>query len=476
MSDPDDRRPHRLLVLSMVVVVVVGVGVLSAVLSVPAEPTTATEPLAAFTVAPTGAGTSSSFCAAGTGTAAGTTVFLTNTRPRTAHGVMTTTVAGASGSVSHEQPVDVPPGRTMAVDPGAGLPGGSIASTLAFTGGGVAVDQEVSGASGWSMAPCASTVATQWYFPSGSTAGGNSLTLSLFNPTASPVLADVTFLTANGLLTPQPFQGIVVGPAQLVDEDVGSYAQSLTEVATVVSVVSGALVADEFQQWGGPSTSLSLELGSIQPSGVWRFAGSTPASGSTVGFDVGNPSSSSVTVTFSAKLPSATVVPHTVEVAGFSTASFSPSSTPGWPNGSPVAVTVRADGPVVVGQSVIAATGTPPPGQGLSLGTSSAASEWLVPAPWAAGAPATSVATSIRSLSVANAGDSPCRVTISALGRPRPAINVVIAPGQLADLARQQIPTGSPYLVTATSPVIVDADLVPSAPGVVTQPVFPISG
>jgi hypothetical protein len=475
MSDPDERRPHRLLVLSMVVVVVVGVGVLSAVLSVPAVPTTAAEPPVAFTVAPTSAGTSSSFCAAGTGTAAGTTVFLTNTRPRTAHGVMTTTVAGASGSVSHEQPVDVPPDRTTAVDPGAGLPGGSIASTLAFTGGGVAVDQEVSGAGGWSMAPCASTVATQWYFPSGSTAGGNSLTLSLFNPTASPVLADVTFLTANGLLTPQPFQGIVVGPGQLVDEDVGSYAQSLTEVATVVSVVSGALVADEFQQWGGPSTSLSLELGSIQASAVWRFAGTTPASGSTVGFDIGNPSSSPVSVTFSAKLPSATVVPHTLEVAGFSTASFS-SSTPGWPSGSPVAVTVRADGPVVVGQSVIAAAGTPPPGQGLSLGTSSAASEWLVPAPWAAGAPATSVATSIRSLSVANAGDSPCRVTISSLGRLRPAVNVVIAPGQLADLGRQQIPTGSPYLVTATSLVVVDADLVPSAPGVVTQPVFPMSG
>ena len=470
MSDPDGRRPHRLLMLSMVIVVVVGVGVLSAVLSVPAMPTTAAEPAAAFTVTPTASGTSSSFCAAGTGTAAGTTVFLTNTRPRPAHGVMTTTVAGASGSLSHEQPLDVPPGRTTAVDPGAGLPGGSIASTLAFTGGGVAVDEEVSGAGGWSLAPCASTVATQWYFPSGSTAGGNSLTLSLFNPTASPALADVTFLTSDGLLTPQPFQGIVVGPGQLVDEDVGSYAQSLADLATAVSVVSGALVADEFQQWG--TSSLSVELGSIQASAVWRFAATTPA----VGFEVANPSSSPVTVTFSARLPSATVVPRTLEVAGFSIASFSPSSTPGWPNGSPFAVTVRADGPVVVGQSVIAAAGTPPPGQGLSQGTSSAASEWLVPAPWAAGAPATGVATSIRSLSVINAGDSPCRITISALGHPRPAVNVVIAAGQLADLARHQISTGSPYLVTATSPVVVDGDLVPSAPGVVTLPVFPISG
>ena len=474
MSDPDNRRPHRLLALSMVIVVVVGVGVLSAALSVPAMPTAAAPPTA-FTVAPVGAGNSSSFCAAGTGTAAATTFFLTNSRRRSARGIMTTTVAGASGSSSQRRSVDVPPDATTAVDPGAGLPSGSIASTLAFTGGGVAVNQEVSGAGGWSLAPCASTVATQWYFPSGSTASGNSLTLSLFNPTSSSALADVTFLTSSGLLTPQPFQGIVVGPGQLVDEDVGSYAQSLTELATVVSVVSGALVADQFQQWGGPSTSLSIELGSIQASPVWRFAATTPAAGSTVGFHVGNPSSSPVTVTFSARLPSATIVPRTIEVGGFSTASFSPSSTPGWPSGSASAVTVRADAPVVVGQSVIAAAGTPPPGQGLTQGTSFGAREWLVPAPWAPGAPA-GVASSIRSLSVANAGDGPCRVTISTLGRLRPVVTFVIDPGQQVDLARAQIPSSSPYLVRATSPVVVDTDLLPSAPGVVAQPVFPMSG
>ncbi len=376
--------------------------------------------------------------------------------------------------MSNEQSVDVPAGRTTAVNPGAGLAGGSIASSLAFTGGGVAVDQEVSGAGGWSLTPCASTVASQWYFPSGSTAGGNSLTLSLFNPTSTAALADVTFLTSNGLLTPQPFQGIVVGPGQLVDEDVGSYAQSLPELATVVSVISGALVADEFQQWVGPSAGLSVDLGAIQTSAVWHFAATTTAAGSTVGFEVGDPSSSPVTVTFSAMLPSATVVPRTLTVAGFSTASFSPSSTPGWPSRTPFALTVQAGAPVIVGESVTAPAGTPAPGQGHSPGTSTPAREWLVPAPSAAGAPATGIATSIRSLSVVNTGDRPCRVTISALGRARPVVTLVIAPGQLADLARQQIPTHPPYLVMASSPTVVDADLVPSSPGVVTQPIFPM--
>lgn len=475
MSDPDNSRPARLLVLSTVVLVVVGFGVWSAAVSVPAMPTTPAAPSAAFTVAPTGAAISSSFCAAGTGTAAGTTDFVTNTRARPVHGVVTTIVAGSSGSVSHEQTLDVPAGHTTALTPGAGLPGGSLASSFAFTGGGVAVDQEVASPAGWSLAPCAAAVATQWLFPSGSTSSGNNLTLSLYNPTSSTALADVTVLTANGLLTPQPFQGIAVGAGQLIDEDIGSYAQSLPEVATVVSVVSGALVADELQHWTGPPAGLSVELGATQASTLWRFGTTTPA-GSTVGFEVANPSSAPVSVTFSATVPAATVEPRTLDVAASSTAVFSPSSTAGWPRQSPFAVTVRANGPVVVGRSVSAAPGSSLPGQGLSTGTSWAGTRWLVPAPWATGAPAGGVATSIRSLSVANPGTTPCRVTFSPLGRARPSATVVIAPGQVAALARHEIPGYPPYLVTASSPVVVDGDLGPSAPSIVTSPTFPLSG
>jgi Family of unknown function (DUF5719) len=475
MSDPDGRRPARLLVLSAVAVVVVGFGVWSAAVSVPALPTTPATPAAAVTVAPTGAEVSSSFCAAGTGTAAGIIDFVTNSRTRPAHGVVTTIVAGSSGSVSRQQALDVPAGRTTVLSPGTGLPAGSLASSFAFTGGGVAVNQEVANPAGWSLAPCASTVGTQWLFPSGSTASGNNLTLSLYNPTSSAALADVTFLTANGLLTPQPFQGLAVGAGQLVDEDIGSYAQSLPEVATIVSVVSGALVADELQQWSGPPAGLSIVLGATGASTHWRFGTTTPA-GSTVGFEVANPSSVPVSVTFSATVPAATVEPRTLEVAASSTVVFSPSSTAGWPRQSPFAGTVRANGPVVVGRSVSAAPGSSLPGQGHSTGTSWAGTRWLVPAPWQTGAPTGGVATSIRSLSVTNPGTTPCRVTVSPLGAHPSSATVVIAPGQVVALARHTIPGYPPYLVTATSPVVVDGDLGPSTPSIVSSPTFLLTG
>ncbi len=222
----------------------------------------------------------------------------------------------------------------------------------------MAVTQVVSGPGGWAAAPCASTVGTQWFFPLGTTTDGNTVTLALFNPTDTAAMVDVSFLTPTGLLTPQPFQGVIVGAGQLVDEDVGTYAQNVPDMGTVVSVVSGALVSDEFQQWGsGSSGGLVLLLGSPPPSPVWHFAQTTATPRGTVVFLVANPSTATVTVTFSAALPAAAVVPHTIEVPGSSTATFSPSDTPGWPRGVPVAVSVQASAPILVGRAVAGRAG-----------------------------------------------------------------------------------------------------------------------
>ena len=49
----------------------------------------------------------------------------------------------------------------------------------------------VEGPSGWSEAPCASTTSTRWYFASGATSNGNSLYVSLFNPTTSVAVVDL---------------------------------------------------------------------------------------------------------------------------------------------------------------------------------------------------------------------------------------------------------------------------------------------
>src|SRR5674476_715809 len=176
-------------------------------------------------------------------------------------------ICEAQGAVLHP-PVPVttwlaatpPPANTNdvatspAVNPGAGLTAGDVATSFVFAGGGVAANQVVTGTGGWSTAPCASQIATSWYFAGGSTTAGNALTLDLFNPTSTDAVINVSFLTNSGIITPSAYQGLVVPAGQIVAENVEDFVQNQPEIATLVSAQSTAIVADEVQQWStGPT-------------------------------------------------------------------------------------------------------------------------------------------------------------------------------------------------------------------------------
>ncbi len=456
------ERPPRLIAVATVVAVVLGVAVVSAVVGVPAAPV-APPPVSASTIAPMGARSASAFCAGPTGTTLSSTDFVTNTTGGPVRGTVTATAAGA-GTASVRR-LEVPAHGAVAVDPGAGLPAGSHAAAFSFAGGGVSVAQAVSGPAGWSIAACPTAVSNHWYFPSGSTASGR-VDLALFNPTTTAAMADVVFLTAGGPVAPQPFQGVVVPPGQLVEEDVGTYAIGLDEVATDVSVVSGALVAEEVAQWApGPPAGVSLEAGSTRAAGSWYFAATTVVPGATVSFDVANPSPAPVTLSIAATLPSATVVPRRLTVSGSSTATFSPSSTPGWPRQAPFAVSVQAAAPVVVGRRVTVG-GAGSAGAGCTVGIPGAARRWLVPGLGSPEGTATAGAA-LRSVSVANPGDRPARVVVRSLtGATRGTL--VVSPGEPVQLSPGELPGLAPYVVSAGQPVVVEQDDGPSAaPGVV---------
>ena len=59
-----------------------------------------------------------------------------------------------------------------------------------------------------------------WYFASGSTAGRDALYVSLLNPTSSPVVVDLSFITPTGRGAPVNYQGIVLEPGAVLVEDV----------------------------------------------------------------------------------------------------------------------------------------------------------------------------------------------------------------------------------------------------------------
>ncbi|HEY5096604.1 MAG TPA: DUF5719 family protein, partial [Acidimicrobiales bacterium] len=281
----------RTAAIAAVVATVVVVGSIAAAVGTP-TPALAPPVAEGVAVSPVGAYSSSAFCAAGTGTAASTTVYLTNSTRSAVAGVMTSVgPAGSGGAVpTVRRRVSVPALASLAVNPADGLPAGSNATAFAFSGGGVVATQAVSGPNGWSTAPCAARIASEWAFAGGATTAGNTLTLSLFNPAATEAVVNVSFLTGAGVVTPQQYQGLVVPPGQLVEENVGDYVLNATDIATLVAAQAGGLVSTEFQQASSGATGgVSLRLGSPQLSTTWRLAQTTVLLHSTVDLTLANP-------------------------------------------------------------------------------------------------------------------------------------------------------------------------------------------
>ena len=459
-----------------VVATVIVVGAVAAVTGTPA-PTPAPAVADGVAVSPAGSYSSSAFCSAGTGTAATTTIYLTNPTRSPVTGEMTSVGTASAGAAvpTADRRVRVPALGSVAVNPADGLPAGNNASTFTFSGGGVVASEVVSGPNGWSTAPCASQVASQWAVAGGATTTGNTLTLSLFNPAATEAVVNVSFITENGVVAPPQYQGLVVPPGELVEENVGDYVQNASAIATMVEAQAGGLVASEFQQWSSGATGgVSLRLGSPKLSTTWRMAQTTALPQSTVDFYLVNPGRAAVTARISLGLSSGSVVPHKVTVPPVSIVTFAASGTPGLPQQTPYAVTVNANGPVVLGRSVQAPSGSSPPVWGSSSATTAVATNWVVPGPAIAGSPGTPNAA-VSSLAVANPGAAPAQVEVSGLGKGRPLAKFTVPPGGLAVLGSTQVGGVSTLTVTASVAVNVEEDSGPSgAPGVVSSTGFPI--
>jgi hypothetical protein len=466
-----------------VAVVVAGVALIGALL-----PPSTVAPAAglhdAVPIPPSGSYSSSAFCTAGSGTAAVDTIFLTNSTPRAVTGVATAVgTPTAGGSVpSVRSRVSVPAFGNGAFDPYAGLPAGDVAASFVFDGGGVVADQVVSGPNGWSMAPCASQTSSDWSFAGGSTTAGNTLTLSLLNPSSTEAVVGISFLTASGKTSPQTYQGLVVPPGQLVVENVGDYIQNASAIATLVNAQSGSVVSTQFQQWGSGATGgISLQLGAPEASTVWRFAQTTTESlttapGSSVDFTLANPGASTAEATIKVGLPSGSVVPKQVSVAPQSTAVFAASGANGLPEQTPYSLTVESDAPIVVGRTVLAPAGAQVPVWGSSVGTVTAADRWLVPGPGEPGTPGAPNAT-LSSLAVADPGPSAARVTIADLGSSHPLAVVTVGAGRLMVLGHLVVGGLKPLTVSSTQPVNVEGDAWPTGtPGVVSSAGFPFVG
>lgn len=415
-------------------------------------------PTVAAAMAPVGALSSTWLCPALGATAASPAQGqLVIANPGAAALAATVTVVPATGApvVQH---ADLPPyGRqTVALD--AVAPGDYAAATVTFEGAGGAVEQEVRGPLGDSVTPCASSASDHWYFPTGETDAGANEYLSLYNPYPGPAIADVRFETELGEFVPDAFQGVVVPGSGFTVLDIGSRVRSRAQVAAVVDVRGGEVVADELQVLNTRARGLVLTLGAPAPKASWFYANGGVGPGVTERFDVFNPSAKEASVSVAPLLEQGSAEPFDLSVPPLGVASLEVDAQARIPPGVGQAwVVTSSNGVPVVPERVI--TSTAPGGARGTAGTIGA------PAParrWVFAAGSTTNGEDER-LVLVNPGGTDAHVSVVASGNGGavrlPAVKVPAASRVSVDVTALDPSDVVMLDVTADTPIVAERAL-----------------
>lgn len=204
-----------------------------------------------------------------------------------------------SGEIVVSAAAGGPPSTTkLRIDPGSesvtGLtrqgPRSTSAATVLVDGSDVAVEELVHGSSGVSASPCTDHVSDVEYLAAGSTLGASNLSLSIFDPGATPAIVGVEFVTSSGIVSPPAFQGLSVDAGRLSVLDVGHYVPSKPVVATIVSATGGHVVAGaSVVAVVAHAVMSSLTTGVPTTSRTWLMAGAPTGSSSMSTFNVLDP-------------------------------------------------------------------------------------------------------------------------------------------------------------------------------------------
>jgi hypothetical protein len=480
-------REHRWRVIALVVLVVAGVGIAVGVKGTPAPVGAAPNP-GALVGAPDAE--SSAWYCTGQSTAGGVSpgfLVLTNTtsKPVTAD----ITAISDSGATAHAAAA-VPPRAAVAPAIPALSSGSWESETVITSGGGVAVTQTISNVLGWSQAPCQSTTSDQWYFAGGSTAAANALYVSLLNPTSTPVVVDLSFVTSGGTVHPINYQGIVLPAGQVAVENVTNEVQQISTVSTVVTTRTGRVVASEVQGIvgaGGTSGGVSLIPGAMAAQPHWAIPQAQEVPGGSTEIDVFNPGTTSESVTVRFRLPSGALTPLTQKILPGTTWPIFTSTQTRIPANQTYATVIDATGGsgVVVSRTVsLAGTATPPPQAGVAvavggLSTDSPSGEWVVPPPGTSASPAVSGAAPayLALLNTSTAAETYSAAATTATGSKVVATGTV-APGTAVLVSGSPLTAAglNPIVVRASGPMAVSEDVGPSAGvGIVSMPGIPLA-
>ncbi|MGC2168504.1 MAG: DUF5719 family protein [Acidimicrobiales bacterium] len=223
----------------------------------------------------------------------------------------------------------------------------TYATAAQISGGGVVADE----IEGNANVPCDSQGVTRWFAAGFNTLVGSDAYVSLYNPTATQAVANISVLEANGFYAPENLQGISVPAHAQALIDVGKSVVNTANVGLNVKVVRGSLAVVGEQDSVG---TLSFDAGVSSASTESWFPAVTTANDATAEIRVDNPNDVRAQVSASVSLAKFTISPQTTSLAPYSSGVITITPNSAIPAAGYASVTVRSSVPVVSGL----ATGT----------------------------------------------------------------------------------------------------------------------
>lgn len=196
--------------------------------------------------------------------------------------------------------------------PSALAKGDNFGVAAQVSGGGV-LGEEIAG-SNRAEAPCVATGVRHWYATGFDTLVGSSAYLSLYNPTATNAVLNVTLYSSAGVAEPDAFQGISVRAHSETQVDLGKAIVNTTNVGVSIRVLRGSLAIVGVQDSNG---TLSYNQGSTAVATHAWYPLVTTVHSATAEVRVANPDATPATVhvavnlgTFHVAVQSATIDPY----------------------------------------------------------------------------------------------------------------------------------------------------------------------
>jgi hypothetical protein len=291
-------------------------------------------------------------------------VILLNTTNRS-HLVTIDDMSNLARGYSRE--VTIGPYQQYGFDPSTGVDGDYFGVGVQVSGGGV-VGVEVT-RDHTSEAPCISTGVSNWFAAGFDTTVGSSAILSVYNPTATPAVFNVSTFSSSGYVAPAKFQGYAVAAHSQAEINLGIAIVDMSDIGVHVRVLRGTLDIVGLQQ-SGPTVSFNPGVAGASTAELFPLV--TTANNAAAQIRFSNPGPTPANVTLAVTLATFHVPHQTLTVPPYGSADASITPNPAIPAAGYASVAMTSSQPVIAAL----ATGT---GNDVALSTpESPEPEWLV--------------------------------------------------------------------------------------------------